>query len=63
MTEKQILKLGTRQLFILFVLPILPAIIIGVSLIVSVANNMQHSEYGMYSFPIFENKTLDFSDN
>jgi len=52
LSEKQIMKLGTRQLLMLFVLPILPAVVISISLIRSAANTMQ---LNAYSFPVFAN--------
>jgi hypothetical protein len=50
MNKKQIAKLGNQQLFMLFILPVIPASVIGVILICSSAKSLM---YGTYSLPIF----------
>lgn len=57
MSEKQIMKLGNRQLLLLFVLPIIPAIIISSSLIFTGAQTMQ---LNTYSLPMFANNLWAF---
>lgn len=50
MSERKVIKLGNRQLFLLFVLPIIPAGIMGITIIYFAAQEMMR---GSYSLPIF----------